>query len=81
MSRTARLWKGIGSLTLGGVLLSGGIAAGAADSPSLSQQLVDLGRQAAARGKVDDARTFYRNALRLDPSNAAAKACGQPLYR
>ncbi len=74
MSRTARLWKGIGSLTLGGILLSGGIAAGAADSPSLSQQLVDLGRQAAARGKVDDARTFYQNALRLDPSNPAAKA-------
>ncbi len=74
MSRTARLWKGFGSLTLGGILLSGGIAAGAVDSPSLSQQLAELGRQAAARGRADDARTFYRNALKLDPSNAAARA-------
>ena len=74
MSRTARLWKGVGPLTLGGILLSCGIAALADESPSLSQQLTSLGRQAAANGKADDARTFYRNALKLDPTNAEAKA-------
>ena len=74
MSRTARLWKGVGPLTLGGFLLTGGIAALAADSPSLADQLVNLGRQAASQGKGDDARTFYKNALKLDPSNAQAKA-------
>ncbi len=73
MSRTARLWKGVGPLTLGGILLSGGIAARAADSASLSEQLADLGRQAAAQGKADDARTFYKNALKLDPNNAEAQ--------
>jgi hypothetical protein len=74
MSRTARLWKGVGPLTLGGILLSGGIAALADDSPSLSKQLTNLGKQAAANGKAEDARTFYRNALKLDPTNAEAKA-------
>ncbi len=73
MSRTARLWKGVGPLTLGGILLSGGIAALGAESDSLSKQLSDLGRQAAAQGKADDARTFYKNALKLDPNNAEAK--------
>src|SRR4051794_127896 len=74
MSRTARLWKGVGPLTLGGILLCGGIAALADDSPPLSQQLTNLGRQAAASGKSDEARAFLRNALKLDPSNAEAKA-------
>jgi hypothetical protein len=73
MSRTARLWKGVGPLTLGGILLSGGIAALASESDSLSKQLADLGRQASAQGRADDARTFYKNALRLDPNNAEAK--------
>jgi tetratricopeptide (TPR) repeat protein len=74
MSRTARLWKGVGSLTLGGILLSGGITAQAADSGSLAQQLVTLGRQAAAQGKAGDARAFFKNALKLDPANTEAKA-------
>ena len=74
MSRTARLWRGVGSLTLGGALLSAGIAAHADDSPSLAQQLVNLGRQAASQGRADDAKTFYANALKLDPSNAEARA-------
>ncbi len=75
MSRTSRLWKGVGPLTLGGLLLSSGVAAlGAGEPPSLSRQLTDLGRQAAVQGKADDARTFYRNALKLDPGNAEARA-------
>jgi len=73
MSRTARLWKGVGPLTLGGLLLSGGVAA-RAEAPSLADQLVGLGRQAAAQGKADDARTFYRNALKLSPNHAEARS-------
>ena len=74
MSRTARLWRGGGSLTVGGAVLSAGIAARADESPSLAQQLVNLGRQAALQGRADDAKTFYANALKLDPSNAEARA-------
>ena len=73
MSRTARLWKGVGPWTLGGVMLAGGLAV-AADAVPLAKQLADLGRQAASQGKVADARTFYKNALKLDPTNAEAKA-------
>src|SRR5947209_8188409 len=74
MSRTARLWRGVGSLTLGGALLSAGIVAQANDSPSVAQQLVNLGRQAASQGRADDAKSFYTNALKLDPANAEARA-------
>jgi len=48
MSRTARLWKGVGCLTLGGLLLSG-VMARAAEPPPLSEQLTTLGRQALLR--------------------------------
>ncbi len=71
MSRTSRLWKGLGPLMLGGLLLSGGIAAHA-DAPTLPKQLVELGRQAAAQGNAEQAKSFYRNALKLDPSNKEA---------
>src|SRR4051794_21103284 len=71
MSRTARLWKGAGLLTLGGVLLSG-VMARADDGPPLAVQLIDLGRQAQAQGAGAMAQTFYNKALQLDPSNAAA---------
>ena len=74
MSRTSRLWKGVGPWALGGLLLSGGIAAYASDAPSLPEQLVKLGRQAAAQGKPEEAKNFYRNALKLDPTNAVAQA-------
>ena len=76
MPRTARLWKGAGPLTLGGLLLCGTIAAGAepAAPPPLSQQLVSLARQAAASGRPADAASFYRQALKLDPKNAEARA-------
>ena len=73
MSRTARLWKGVGPLTLGGLLLSGGSPARADDARRCREQLIDLGRQAAAQGKADDARTFFQNALKLDPNNAEAR--------
>src|SRR5271166_5479366 len=71
MSRTARLWKGAGLLTLGGVLLSGVVARGD-DSPPLASQLNDLGRQALAQGASTMAQTFYQKALQLDPQNAEA---------
>src|SRR4051795_10878090 len=71
MSRTARLWKGAGLLTLGGALLSGVVARGD-DGPPLAVQLIDLGRQAQAQGAGAMAQTFYQKALQLDPNNAAA---------
>src|SRR5271166_3503498 len=72
MSRTARLWKGAGLLTLGGVLLSGVVALGD-DSPPLASQLNDLGRQALAQGASGMAQTFFQKALQLDPGNAEAE--------
>src|SRR4051794_15307504 len=72
MSRTARLWKGVGSLTLGGLLLSG-VMARAAEPPPLSQQLTELGRQALAQGQAAQAQTFFRRALELDPNNLEAR--------
>src|SRR3954465_13259008 len=71
MSRTARLWKGAGLLTLGGALLSGVVARGD-DGPPLAVQLIDLGRQAQALGAGAMAQTFFQKALQLDPNNAAA---------
>jgi len=71
MSRTARLWKGAGLLTLGGVLLSGVVALGD-DGPPLASQLNDLGRQALAQGATAMAQTFFQKALTLDPGNADA---------
>ena len=69
MSRTARLWKGAGLMTLGGVLLSGVVAFGD-DGPPLATQLNDLGRQALAQGASAMAQTFFQKALQLDPGNA-----------
>src|SRR5271166_2214029 len=71
MSRTTRLWKGAGLLTLGGVLLSGVVALGD-DGPPLASQLNDLGRQALAQGATAMAHTFFQKALALDPGNADA---------
>ena len=68
MSRTARLWKGAGSLALGGLLLSGVVARGA-EPPPLSRQLTDLGRQAMSQGETAHARTFFQKAVQLDPNN------------
>ncbi len=73
MISTARLWKSVGALALGGALLSGGLAARAADAPPLSQQLAALGRQALQQGHTDQARKFYRKALELDPQNGEAR--------
>jgi len=71
MSRTARLWKGAGLLTLGGALLSGA-ATRADDAPPLAEQLTGLGRQALAQGANDMARSFFQKALELDPASADA---------
>ncbi len=72
MSRTARMWKGAGLATLGGVLLSGVLARGD-DGPPLASQLSELGRQALAQGANSMAQTFFQKALQLDPSNAQAQ--------
>ena len=73
MSRTARLWKGAGPLTLGGLLLSGAVAlAGDPTPPPLADQLVTLGKQAKVQGKNADAAKFFAQALRLDPKNQDA---------
>ena len=72
MSRTARLWKGVGTWALGGLLLSGSLVL-ADDPPPLSDQLVELGRQAIAQGRPADARMFLQKALSLDPNNVEAK--------
>ena len=66
MSRTARLWKGVGPLTLGGILLSGGIAALATESDSLSKQLANLGRQAASQGRQVEVHGVQLHATRFD---------------
>jgi tetratricopeptide (TPR) repeat protein len=71
MTRTARLWKGAGLLTLGGMLLSGVVARGE-DGPPLATQLNDLGRQALAQGASAMAQTFFQKALQLDPGNPVA---------
>jgi tetratricopeptide (TPR) repeat protein len=57
---------------LGGLLLSGGESRGAEPAP-ISEQLLGLGRQAAAAGRADEARAFYRKALELDPGSAEAR--------
>ena len=72
MSRTARLWRGVGPLTLGGALLAGAVV-GAADGP-LSKQLTAAGLQALAGGRTAEARSILINALKLDPNDAEARA-------
>lgn len=72
MNRSARLWKGVGPLALGGLLLGGSAALGDEPNP-LSSQLVGLGRQAQDQGRNGHAVAFYRQALKLDPSNAEAR--------
>ncbi len=70
MSRTARLWKGAGSLTLGGLLLSGAVALAA--DPS-ADQFVNLGNQAKTMGRSSEAAKFFEQALKRDPKNADAR--------
>ena len=72
MSQAARMWKGAGLATLGGVLLSGVLARGD-DGPPLASQLSELGRQALAQGANSMARSFFQKALQLDPGNAQAQ--------
>ncbi len=44
-----------------------------ADSMPLSDQLVNLGRQAQSQGQSVEARRFFDQALKLDPSNTKAR--------
>ncbi|MDB5351891.1 MAG: thioredoxin protein [Planctomycetota bacterium] len=74
MSRTARLWKGAGPLTLGGLLLSGAVAmAGDPPAPPLAAQLIGLGNQAKSAGRTADAARFFAEALKRDPKNTDAQ--------
>ena len=67
-----RLSRGIGLLVLGGVMSP--TFARAFEAPaSLTRQLSGLGSQALAQGKADEARNFYRNALKLDLGNTEAR--------
>jgi hypothetical protein len=74
MLRTARLWKGVGPLTLslGGLIVGGGAAPSDAPPPVV-RQLTDLGRQALAQGQAAQARVFFLKALERDPSDAEAR--------
>jgi hypothetical protein len=58
---------------LGGLLLLGEGTRAAEPAP-LSRQLTDLGRQALVQNQPAQARTFFRKALQIDPSNAEARA-------
>jgi tetratricopeptide (TPR) repeat protein len=81
MCRTSRLWKGVGPLALGSLLLAGAVAR-ADDPPPLPDQLAGLGQQALDQGRAADAANFFRRALKLDPNHAAARrALEGPLAR
>ena len=74
MLRNARLWKGVGPWALSLGALGLGNAAVLADAPpALARQLTDLGQQAMAQGHAAQARVFFRKALELDPTDAAAR--------
>ena len=73
MSRILRWTRGIGLLMLGGMTSPGPSAPAAEATPPLTRQLSDLGAQAVARGRIDEARNFYRTALKLDSGNAEAR--------
>ena len=53
---------------------SGTVAVSIADDARISEQLINLGRQAQAQGYTADARNFYTQALKLDPNSSEAKA-------
>ncbi|WP_237722728.1 tetratricopeptide repeat protein, partial [Singulisphaera acidiphila] len=72
MSQTARMWRGLGPLTLSGLILTG-VTSRAADTTPLPKQLTELGQQALAQGASEQAKKFYRKALELDPRNGEAK--------
>ena len=72
MPRNKRLWKGIGPLALGGLILAGGISR-ADDNPAVSKQLTELGKQALSQGNAAQARIFFLKALELDPNDTEAR--------
>ncbi len=73
MSRTARLWKGAGALALGGLMLSGASAYGDDMPTPLADQLLGLGQQALQQGNPEQAVTFLRKSLQLNPDNNDAR--------
>ena len=73
MSHLTPFWRGVSTLTLGGLLTTVAGIARAGDPPPLSGQLTELGRQAQAQGDARQARDFFRKALDLDPANAEAR--------
>jgi tetratricopeptide (TPR) repeat protein len=72
MLGTTWLWRGVGPLTLAGLLVTGVTVRGE-DAPPLARQLTDLGRQALAQGHPAQARSFFLKALELDPNDANAQ--------
>jgi Tetratricopeptide repeat len=74
MSRIIRWSSELGSLILASLTLPGLSVAGDADPPPMTRQLTDLGGQAAAQGRPEEALRFYQNALKLDPANTQARA-------
>ncbi len=64
----------VGPMALGGFVLSAAVALAAdSPSPSLTEQLNDLGRQAVDQGRLGEAADFYKKSLSIDPSNAEAR--------
>ena len=73
MTHKNRWARWLGVLALGGVGSPGASARADEIPPPLTRQLSGLGDQAIAQGHPDEARTFYKNALKLDPTNVEAK--------
>src|SRR5579859_238777 len=74
MLRILPLCEGAGLLAVGALLLSSALAYGADRGPSsLADQLADLGSQARQHGRAEEAATYYRKALKLDPNHTEAR--------
>ena len=72
MFRSSRSWRTSTASLFFGLALAWPSARAESPEPSLTSQLVDLGRQALAQGAAPTAQTFFQKALQLDPTNKAA---------